>query len=123
MIRQTMVSELGVVIALRSASSISGIAEESGIGRIKNGQFKPSGEWSGNLGEIDAVVEAERATIVTLNYEISGRKHFGFELGLSFADVDFLVRVPGAGSAKLGTAFVMPVTPSGALSTSARLEK
>lgn len=110
MTRGRTVWGFGVVIALCSASTLSGIAEESGIGRIQIGKFKPSGEWSGTIGGIDAVVEGESATVVTLNYELRGKKHLGFETGLSFADVDFLVRVPGAGSAKLGTAFVMPVT-------------
>lgn len=110
MTRGKVLSGLGVVLALCSASVTSGIAEEVGIGRIQVGQFKPSGEWRGTLGGINAIVEGDTATVVTFNFELRPRKHFGFEMGLSFTDVDFVVSVPGAGSAKLGSAFAMPFT-------------
>ncbi|MFN7965054.1 MAG: OmpW family outer membrane protein [Acidobacteriota bacterium] len=99
-----------VTVSACVVSLVSAALAEGGVVRFSVLRFSPTGDWQGRLIGETVTVEADSAVGAGLSYELRPTHRWGVETAISLADVDFNLSVRGAGSAKLGSALLLPLT-------------
>jgi hypothetical protein len=70
----------------------------------------PQSNFSGQVGGIPAVIEADSTVGVGFSYEIRYSDLIGLDMGISAHDFDLDLNVPGLGGGRLGSAAMLPIT-------------